>query len=260
MLVISASDNSFYSCKRYLKFSLDCSNIYLGILKARPYPEEYTTFSDISLKNTSLIGLEGNVFDKMTNLKSLYMSNNMLETLNYRLFSKLKYLMHLDLRNNRLIILNDRRLFKSQRTLLHLLLAYNKLTLLDMTVLSPMKSLKVLDLSNNPFVCECQLHLTFLWCERRLLETNATCQFPDLYAGSPWTVLELQNCTESHLPVTSSQSTSPAIVSDSTFLFSGICVIVLLMCVCLAVSVFCWRKFHKITFRSHEVYSNLRHM
>jgi hypothetical protein len=257
--VISASDNSFCSCKRYLKFSLDCSNVYMGTLKARPYSEDYTTFSDIILKNTSLTDLEGNVFDNMTNLKSLYMSNNLLETLDYRLFSKLKNLMHLDLRNNRLVNLSDRRLFKSQRSLLRLLLAYNNLTLLHVTVLSPLKSLKILDLSNNPFVCECQLHPTFVWCERSGLETNATCQFPALYTGSPWTVLESQNCTESTLPVTSSHSTSPTIFSDSTFLFSGICVILLLVCICLTVSV-CWRKFHKNSFRSHELYSNLRNI
>jgi len=258
-LVMSASENSFYSCKRYLKFSLDCSNVYIGILKARPYSEEYTSFSDISLKNTSLINLEGNVFDKMTNLKSLYMSNNLLETLDYRLFSKLKNLMHLDLRNNKLVNLSDRRLFKTQRSLLRLLLAYNKLTLLHVTVLSPLKSLKILDLSNNPLVCECQLHPTFVWCERNRLETNATCQFPALYTGSPWAVLELQNCTESNLPVTSSHSTSPTIFSDSTFLFGGICIIVLIACICLAVSV-CWRKFHNISVRSNELDSNLRLM
>ena len=257
--MMAASENSFYSCKQYLKFSWDCSNVYIGILKAWPYSGDYTSLSDISLKNTSLINLEGNVFDKMTNLKSLYMSNNLLETLEYRLFSKLKNLMHLDLRNNKLVNLSDRRLFKTQRSLLRLLLAYNKLTLLHVTVLSPLKSLKILDLSNNPLVCECQLHPTFVWCERSRLETNATCQFPALYTGSPWTVLELENCTESNLPVTSSHSASPTTLSDSTFLFGGICGIVLLVCICLAVSV-CWRKFHKISVRSNELYSKLRLM
>jgi hypothetical protein len=231
----------------------------MGILKARPYPEEYTTFSDISLRNTSLTDLEGNVFDNMTNLKSLYMSNNLLETLDYRLFSKLKNLKYLDLRNNSLVNLSDRRLFKSQRSLLSLLLAHNNLTLLHVTVLSPLKSLKILDLYNNPFVCECQLHPTFVWCERRRLETHATCQFPAVYTESPWTVLELQNCTESTLPVASSHSTSPTIFSDSTFLISGICVIVLLVCMFFAVFVF-WRKFHKISFRSNVLYNNLRNM
>lgn len=242
-----------------LKVQFGCSNVYIGILKARPYSEQYTTFSDISLKNTSLIDLEGNVFDKMTNLKSLYMSNNLLETLDYRLFSELKNLIHLDLRNNKLVNLSDRRLFRSQRSLLRLLLAYNKLTLLHVTVLSPLKSLKILDLSNNPFVCECRLHPTFVWCERCRLETNATCQFPALYTGSPWTVLELQNCTESNLPVTSTHSPSPTIFSDSTFLFSGICGIVLLVYICLALSVY-WRKFHQISVHSNELYSNVRLM
>jgi Leucine-rich repeat (LRR) protein len=258
--VSSASGNSFYSCKRYLKFSLDCSNIYLGALKTRPYTPEYTKFSDVNLKNTSLVYLEGDVFDQMTNLKSLYMNNNLLETLDYRLFSKLKNLMHLDLRNNRLISLSSKRIFRFQKRLVHLLLGDNQLTTLDMNVLSPLKSLKVLDLSDNPFLCDCHLHPTFLWCEYRLLETNASCQFPEFYTGSPWTVLELQNCTESAPLVSSSQSTAPDIFNDRTLLFSGICVIVVLVCLCLVVSAFCWRKFHNNPSCGNELYNNVTYM
>lgn len=253
----SASDNSFYSCKRYLRFSLDCSSVCLGSLKARPYTQEYTTFSDISLRNTSLAYLEGNVFDQMTNLKSLYLSNNFLESLDYRLFSKLKNLMHLDLRNNRLTNLED-RLFKNQKRLVHLLLANNRLTVLDTKVLSPLRSLKILDLSNNRFVCECQLYPTFLWCQHRLLETNSTCHLPVIYTESPWTVLEFQNCTASYIPKRTGQSASLAKLSDKTFLFSGACFSVLVVCVCVLVSVFCCRKFHRTPNRDNEIYSNLR--
>jgi hypothetical protein len=253
----AASDNSFYSCKRYLKFSLDCSDIYLDTLKAPPYTPEYTTLSDIILKNTSLKYLEGNVFDQMTNLKSVYMSNNFLEGLHYRLFSKLKNLKHLDLRNNRLTNLGDKRLFKSQKRLVNLLLANNRLTTLDTNVLFPLRSLEILDLSNNRLVCDCQLHPTFLWCRHRLIETNATCQLPAVYTASPWTVLEFQNCTASITPMRSSQSEPSDIFKDRTVLFSSVCVVSILS-VCATVSAFYCRKFHRNPIGGNEIYSNLR--
>jgi hypothetical protein len=133
----------------------------------------------------------------------------------------------LDITNNRLISLTDERLFASQLKLKYLKLSNNSLIFLSKEVFSPLVALKYLYLSGNPFVCDCQLRVTMLWCEDRNLSTNAVCHYPNIYNGSSWQILsDPEICSET--------------TTDSNVIV-GVGIIVIILCVLLVVWWFCWK-------------------
>jgi hypothetical protein len=170
--------------------TMDCKNVTLGSIHDNTYPINSPSLLNLILQNTGLTTLEPNVFSHLPNLTRLDLSKNHLQTLDHRLFTNLTELRNLDIRNNRLISLRDERLFSSQLKLKYLKLANNSLISLSKEVLSPLVSLKYLYLSGNPFVCDCQLRVTMLWCEHRNLSTKAVCHYPDIYNGSSWQILD----------------------------------------------------------------------
>jgi hypothetical protein len=120
--------------------------------------------------------LEANVFSSVPKLWFLDLSHNLLESLDYRLFSKLFRLLYLDLTNNRLNSLHDKRLFISQGRLSSLLLGNNELQALDLVVIVPLKSIRVLNLTNNPFICNCEFRKLLIWWKERNLDTFPACK------------------------------------------------------------------------------------
>jgi hypothetical protein len=119
--------------------------------------------------------------------------------LDYRLFRKLTELLYLDLTNNRLTSLYDERLFKAQGRLSSLLLGSNKLEALDLVVISPLKSIRVLKLTDNPFLCNCAFRQLLLWWTERDLDTDATCKHANASIASSWSRLNSsKNCDGTH--------------------------------------------------------------
>jgi hypothetical protein len=217
-------------------FAMDCTNVKLEGLHSNMYPVNSPTLLTLILENTGIKTLEPDVFSQLTKLMRLDLSWNQLQTLDYRLFINLTELWNLDITNNRLISLTDDRLFASQLKLKYLKLSNNSLISLNRGVLTPLVSLKYLYLSGNPFVCDCELRDTMLWCENRNLSTNAVCKYPKEYNGSSWEILsDPKICIESRTD------------SNVESVFVGVTVILVVLMVVLGLW---WFKFKRATARS----------
>ena len=160
-----AAANRLTACNyaRYI-FTMDCTDVKLEGLHSNMYPVNSPTLLTLILENTGIKSLEPDVFSQLIKLMHLDLSRNQLQTLDYPLFINLTELRNLDITNNRLISLRDERLFASQLKLKYLKLSSNSLISLNKGVLTPLVSLKYLYLSGNPFVCDCELRDTMLWC------------------------------------------------------------------------------------------------
>lgn len=120
------------------------------------------------------------VFDSLSNLTSLSLDHNSIEILPSGVFSNLKRLTVLDLRNNnierpweatfsglrslRVLYLSDNRIsrlpgkvFRVSSELRHLFLDQNNVSTLGQCALPTPGRLKLLSLTGNPLVCNCQL-------------------------------------------------------------------------------------------------------
>jgi hypothetical protein len=265
----------FKSCTLSQDYKIfDCTNVIIGSLKINDLPAKSKEIEKLSLVNTHLKTLEANVFDSVPNLFYLNMSNNLLINLDYNLFNNLKELRILDLTNNKLNSLHDERIFKSQEKLSQLLISNNELITLDYNVLSPLTSITSLALTGNPFLCNCQLRLTMIWCRNRCLDTDATCEYPSMYKGHPWSVInssEICSVTETknkvnlseYIPATERNAGKPTTEWNSGETAAGewnggtsmavkiiyVCVTVLLLFVAAFTLAFCWRKFKYSTGR-----------
>ncbi|XP_069695643.1 SLIT and NTRK-like protein 2 [Periplaneta americana] len=237
------------TCSCVLLYRVDCKNKIVGDLNTAFFPRDSDRIRDLWLDYSNIKVLRWNAFSKLKNLRRLNLVGNDLVTLDPRVFSNLSKLKFLDLRTNSLQTPLHNNLFKSLAELKVLRLDYNKLTVVHLQLFEIIKNkIEKITLSNNPFVCNCEIRNVVQWFRSAGLDSEATCASPD--PGVRWEQLPFTGpCIDMPIPNTmyppekgfdtnekSSDSSFPLV----TVLVAVVCVVLLLICG--AISIFYWRK------------------
>ena len=168
----------------------DCKRLKLWKLEAGKYPVNSNIFIALHINNADLKEIEYDAFHSMNKLEYIDLQNNLIEHLDYRCFETLRNLRYLYLSRNKLHRISDGRLLQSQHYLVTLDLSLNRLAFLNSSVLAATVSLDNLNLTGNPFDCNCELWKTIKWCRNNLPEVKATCETPNKI---PWSRINVQN-------------------------------------------------------------------
>ncbi|XP_015458692.3 insulin-like growth factor-binding protein complex acid labile subunit [Astyanax mexicanus] len=178
---------------------------------------------DLRLAHNSLEFLETRSFAHLESLEKLDMSHNHIRIIQCGAFHGLTSLKQLNLAWNQLSMLQS-GLLTMQQKLSVLLLGHNNISSIETEVFTPLHSLSVLgleanqlgslkfrtflnlqtpsthvQLSENPWVCDCELHRVFskiLHVRRLHIDDywNITCHTPPLLAGASPALMDSQLC------------------------------------------------------------------
>jgi len=245
-------------CKYALWSRAECGNMDLGTAHPDRYPVNLSSLVYLDLDNSGIFALDTGVFRRVTRLRTLILRNNMLQILPHSLFSDLYELEDLDLRSNKLVSLTDERLFRSQNSLRILDLSYNKLITIRQQVVLPLQNVQILNLTYNPFICDCELRLTMMWCDLRDIDTLATCGSPCVYSGLSWTLLKAaDSCKNMQIPNVLNTTDGATMLEmqqnkyEITLLIAGICVALILIW-CSVVGLYVWKKLSNLCRRGRK--------
>jgi hypothetical protein len=92
----------------------------------------------------------------------------------------------------------DSDIFTASPKLIHLNLSFNKLSKLNVTMMPQLvKAISTVDLSGNPWVCDCVMFSTvYAWCRNTSVDLGLVCSSPPKFKDKPWTVYENAGCDD----------------------------------------------------------------
>ena len=142
----------------------------------------------LDLSNNRLKILPKNSFSEWTKLENLILSNNMLEDLVSHQFGRLMSLRRIDLSSNKIIHLHNKTFINQAESLQEIDLSNNQLTTLSDIPFLYLIDLKLLNLPDNPWNCDCHLQkLRRFVVQRKLANDALRCQQPERLKIRKWT-------------------------------------------------------------------------
>ncbi|XP_039614634.1 leucine-rich repeat-containing protein 70-like [Polypterus senegalus] len=132
----------------------------------------------LSVENAKIKHIDIHAFDELKKLKHLVLSNNYINVIYPNTFSFLKHLKYLHLDRNNISNLHSKTFYGVAFSLKLLNLRDNKLAYLHSNVFRSLDSLIFVNVSKNPWQCDCRLLELRNWLVSSSVMMNVHCQHP----------------------------------------------------------------------------------
>ncbi|CAF4862722.1 unnamed protein product [Pieris macdunnoughi] len=150
---------------------------------------------ELDLSRNRLESIPSHAFDSIRELRELRLSGNPITKIKDEAFSTLPHLVRLSLISCKISEIEPKGFIGLEASLEYLELSKNKLQVLHVAVLAPLRSLKGLELANNPWDCNCVLRPLRDWMIRKNVPATVVpeCALPPRLLQHSWDRLDLED-------------------------------------------------------------------
>ncbi|XP_028175003.1 uncharacterized protein LOC135072806 [Ostrinia nubilalis] len=150
---------------------------------------------ELDLSRNRLDSIPSHAFDSIPELRELRLNGNAITKVRDDAFVALPHLVRLTLSGCKIIEIEPRGFMGLEASLEYLELSKNRLQVLHVAVLAPLRSLKGLELANNPWECNCAMRPLRDWMIRRNVPATVVpdCALPPRLMHQSWDRLDLED-------------------------------------------------------------------